>query len=218
MRSVLQWLRRLVGWLGDYQAITTFLPGGILAAIGGGSSYLANLGLHWIIFLSSGIFCFVTLALFVVRESSRANRLEHKLNITAVNVEQIPNGPGNALYRPSFILANSAHFEIFYRLERADYSFNGLTRVAPDPTISVGGLIAPRDTGTIVLNGANGPGIPPRGRLIVDVHYGREKDTLTHSFRTTLDISSMTVLDPSQHGAHMIMRNVDRLDYEKLKA
>lgn len=219
MGRIWGWIKRAIGWLGDYQAVAAILPGGLLAVIGGVSTYLADLGLHWIIFLTSGIFCFVTLGYTVARESWRANRLEHKLTVSGFSLEQVPLEAGEGLYRPSFALHNMAGFEIFYVLHRADYSVTNVGSSNPDPTITINGLLAGKDTIPVTLSAVRGaPGIAPSGRLVLDIHYGRERGVLTHSFRTTLTFVSLSAFPAGQGGLHTVLRNVESIDYIKLKA
>ncbi len=203
---------RLLGWLGNIQAVYALIPASLLSAVSGISGYLTN-GLGWALFMASGVFVFVALGITLMRESYRANRLEHKITVTAVNVQQYAN---ILLFRPSFTLVNNASFELFFEVVTADYVF-GSSKGGLDTTVPLRGLLSAHEGTSILIPAASGTLPFNGGRILIGVNYGREKDRYEYSLTTTLQCATLTVFPQESDGDMPTSRLVQSLEYAPIK-
>ena len=217
MGALFRLFRQAAGVLGDVQAIWAIIPAGMLAALSGYSGYLSD-GLGWGIFIASGVFAFIVTGGVIIRENYRANRLEHKLNVSGIGVVQHPSGEENISYfRPVVTLQNTAGFDIQFELTRADFNFVG-TKTGLDITV-LKGVAAPRDSVHLSIPAAKGYAPLQPGKCVVEVKYGRVGEPLTHMFHTKLECNPTR---PTSHTEEvvdlMVVRNIDTLSYSRVRA
>lgn len=203
---------RIFGWLGNIQAVYAIVPAGALSAVSGVAGYLSD-GLGWGLFMASGVFVFVALGITLMRESYRANRLEHKLTVTDVWVQQFAN---ILLFRPKFVIHNSANFELFFEVITVDYVF-GKCKGGLDPTVALSGLLSPHESTTILVPSAQGELPFPQGRVLIKIKYGREKDQLVETVSTVLECHPLTTIPQEHEGDMPMSRLVQTLDYTPVK-
>lgn len=211
MRKFARFVSDVLSWIGNFQTLVGLLPAGVLSVVGGLSTYSTQ-GLGWGLFVATGIVAFLTFSYVIVRESYRANRLQHKLNISAVAMQQLGRDGSEVVFRPNFFLQNDANFEIFFELRSADYTF-GSMRGSLDPTVPLRGLLAAKSGTGIVVPAMKGPHPLPQGRISISVAYGREKDEYTHLFVTNLECNALSIVPEEQAGIIDMTRLVRSLDY-----
>ena len=218
MGAIFRFIRRAISLVGDVQAIWAVVPAGMLAGLSGYSGYLRD-GLGWGIFIASGVFAFITLGGVIIRENYRANRLEHKLNVSGIGVVQHPatGEDGISFFRPLVTLQSTAGFDMQFELTRADFNFAG-TKTGLD-IATLKGVIAPRDSANLTIPSAKGFAPLATGKCIVEVRYGRAGEPLTHLLSTKLECAPT---HPSPHTLGpvdlMVVRNIDALNYSRIKA
>lgn len=217
MGALFRLLRQAVGVLGDVQAIWAVVPAGLLAVLSGYSGYLSD-GLGWGIFIASGVFAFIVTGGVIIRENYRANRLEHKLNVSGIGIVQHPSGEEDvSFFRPIVTLQSTAGFDMQFELTRADFNFVG-TKTGLDISV-LKGVIAPRDSAHLNIPAAKGYAPLQPGKCVVEVKYGRAGEPLTHLFSTKLEC---TPTRPSSHTLEpvdlMMVRNIDTLSYSRVRA
>lgn len=217
MSELIKYIRRTVGVLADLQAVWTFILPALLAALSGYDGYMRD-GFAWGLFIAAGVFAFLTVAWVIIRESYRANRLEHKLGVSGIGMVQQPSGTdGFSLFRPIVTLQSSASFEIQFELTRADFDFAGIKTGLSITGLK--GVIAPRDLTNLVIPPATGyPPLQP-GKCLIEVKYGRAGETLTHQLTTRLECSATHSSPQTQEPVDLMMvRNIDTLSYSRVKA
>jgi len=200
--GVLNALNTVYGWITGAFA---------LALVGGYWAFLQQ-GLHWALFIGSGILFFGSITAVFLREYARAQDADDKLILSDVDMSQRGIATtSTAQYRPSIRLRSLASYPLYFEVKQFECSFGGASS-SMDPTERLNGVLPPNDVSSLSF-----PTImaPPeamlQGRLWVVVSYGKERSKLDHVLDTTVRVSCLPVADLSYIGPVETLRNTLRI-------
>lgn len=206
-------LSRLWGAWGFLSSVYTWIAGAVgVAAV---TAFWANVsqGLHWALFLGSGVLFFGVLTAIFLREYIRTQNAADKLILSSVEVSQRgAAGLEAAWYRPAITFRNLAPYEIYFEVTEFECVF-GTAASKMDKTERLNGILPANDSGALSF-----PALVARpeevtaGRLMVTVKYGRRRDTLSEKLETTVRVSCLPTAALDFIGPLETLRNTLRLE------
>jgi len=215
------WLRSLWGLIGipgDLQTLASLLT--IVIPVGAGTGLWALFVYSGpaAIFLAVGVIAFGVVALNGISKRYRQNRLDDKLNISNIVLEQRINVSDGTkgYFQPLINVQSFAHFPTHYRVISTAYSFDGYPEVKIAETAEITNTVPPFSTsGYAVPPSIMDPMLKP-ARIAIKIEYGRERGKYTHKLETSMDLICPTFIPASQAGSHALLFTNQRFDVKRL--